>query len=443
MIILKNNKLKNMKKHPIRNSLWQILLIIILLTGLLLVIEPFDENSIVFNTDFINVLYIVGFVGSVLVLVKNFAGRNYMKIYIPAAIVFIIISGLSIASNRLERLEQLQNSICGWDGDLYYCGNEEPITCDDGNYAVRDEDSYKCIGSDEYRHDVLGEEYDYSCIGKYEDKGTQLDAVTDLTLEEKACYEPKIEAAMKELIDAKKQGIKVSKFDIRDKVKVIAGNQGRSDTCEIWSSTKALEISAKLKGLDYQFLIDFEKKINGLDANIDGIIEDNTILLGSDHLIPGKKKYYYLSNDSSSGEDYENIPIYSYRLMNLIDKYSRILSRVYADKGEFYLYDEIPKAAGYERELLNLYTKELVMKYGSAFIHTTDSIQPGHRMLIIGWDDSREAWLVLNSWGNTWAHDKYVPDSNGDGTVWIKYSDKNFVVGSANISGNAIELVSE
>ena len=64
-------------------------------------------------------------------------------------------------------------------------------------------------------------------------------------------------------------------------------------------------------------------------------------------------------------------------------------------------------------------------------------------MIIIGWDDSKEAWLVLNSWGNTWSKDDYVPNSNGDGTTWIKYSNTDFVVGSANDGGNAIELMGE
>ena len=62
-----------------------------------------------------------------------------------------------------------------------------------------------------------------------------------------------------------------------------------------------------------------------------------------------------------------------------------------------------------------------------------------NRIAIIGWDDSKEAWLVLNSWGNTWSgYDGFV--SNGDGTTWIKYSDTRFDLFSV---GYAIELVSE
>lgn len=334
-------------------------------------------------------------------------------------------------SYDFKRHEQWENSICGWDGDLYYCGSEEPITCDDGNYAVRDDDSYKCIGSDEYRHDVLGEEYDYPCIGKYEEEGTPVDAVTNLTLEEKACLEPKIEAELKEILATKKKDIE-SKFDIRDKVKVTAGNQGRSNTCSIWATTKALEISAQLQGLDYQFLLDFEKKINSLDVNDSCDAASNFTFCDTPSLIPGKKKFYELSDYST------------YKLSNLIDKYYRVLRLVYADRSGFNIYDDVNNAHEYNRQLTNLYIKELVKKNGSVFITTSQSIQPGHRMLVIGWDDSKESWLVLNSWGNTWSwtKDDYMPKSNGDGTGWIKYSDQNYDVAVTNF-GAAVGLVSE
>ena len=245
---MKKDKSESKKKHPLRKSLCQSFLLAMALGGLLVIIDYFDENGFVSQDYvFLRILFVIGIVGSILIFIKNYTSRNYMKIFIPVSIVLIAISGVSMYSYDFKRHEQWENSICGWDGDLYYCGSEEPITCDDGNYAVRDDDSYKCIGSDEYRHDVLGEEYDYPCIGKYEEEGTPVDAVTNLTLEEKACLEPKIEAELKEILATKKKDIE-SKFDIRDKVKVTAGNQGRSNTCSIWATTKALEISAQLQG---------------------------------------------------------------------------------------------------------------------------------------------------------------------------------------------------
>lgn len=40
--------------------------------------------------------------------------------------------------------------------------------------------------------------------------------------------------------------------------------------------------------------------------------------------------------------------------------------------------------------------------------------QEGHCVTCVGWDDSKQAFKILNSWGDTW---------NGDGYIWLKYSD--------------------
>jgi hypothetical protein len=49
------------------------------------------------------------------------------------------------------------------------------------------------------------------------------------------------------------------------------------------------------------------------------------------------------------------------------------------------------------------------------YIHTSGSAQDhGHAVLLIGWDDTREAWLCKNSWGETGAH--------GDGTFWLSWN---------------------
>jgi C1A family cysteine protease len=50
-----------------------------------------------------------------------------------------------------------------------------------------------------------------------------------------------------------------------------------------------------------------------------------------------------------------------------------------------------------------------------------------HEMLIIGWDDAKQAWLCKNSWWDTQnlgnnAPPNDKPGPNGDGTIWIAYS---------------------
>ena len=39
-------------------------------------------------------------------------------------------------------------------------------------------------------------------------------------------------------------------------------------------------------------------------------------------------------------------------------------------------------------------------------------IMLGHAMVIIGYDDTKQSWLVLNSWGANWGN---------NGTIWLKY----------------------
>ncbi len=51
---------------------------------------------------------------------------------------------------------------------------------------------------------------------------------------------------------------------------------------------------------------------------------------------------------------------------------------------------------------------------GDVYVNTTNDPQGGHAMLMIGWDDSKNAWLLKNSWGGG--------GPNGDGTAWIQYS---------------------
>ena len=53
--------------------------------------------------------------------------------------------------------------------------------------------------------------------------------------------------------------------------------------------------------------------------------------------------------------------------------------------------------------------------YGEVYRQSDNSSPGGHAVLLIGWNDSKGAWLCKNSWG-----ERYGP--NGDGTFWIAYS---------------------
>jgi hypothetical protein len=67
--------------------------------------------------------------------------------------------------------------------------------------------------------------------------------------------------------------------------------------------------------------------------------------------------------------------------------------------------------------------------YGQVYVNQGGSVRGGHAVLLIGWDDAKQAYLCKNSWG-----DRGGP--NGDGTFWIAYSGhaNNLGFGMANFS---------
>jgi C1A family cysteine protease len=51
---------------------------------------------------------------------------------------------------------------------------------------------------------------------------------------------------------------------------------------------------------------------------------------------------------------------------------------------------------------------------GEIYKQSDDRLSGGHAVLLIGWDDAKQAWLCKNSWGER--------GPNGDGTFWLAYS---------------------
>jgi len=66
---------------------------------------------------------------------------------------------------------------------------------------------------------------------------------------------------------------------------------------------------------------------------------------------------------------------------------------------------------------------------GEVYVNRQNSYVGGHAVLLIGWDDSKGAYLCKNSWGTTGG-------PNGDGTFWIAYGGhaNNLYFGMANFS---------
>lgn len=446
---------KDKKKHPVLRSLWQIILLIIVLVIVSYFTYALDDvanaSAIDFAVVWSYVLLICGFIGSILIIKNNVSGKNYLKIYTIITLIIISIIGISNFSYNMYENIKSNSRICGNDGYLYYCESEKSISCSTGEIAIKSHKGYECVVETEYLMNILGR-YDYPCIEKFNkyrdyDKETLLQLKhnfsydklepgtfsliivedenneninRDLVEEEKACVPSKLDKLYSDMISSRLEGLP-SKYDVRDKVSVKPGNQGKSNTCTLWSITKALEISAQLKDIDYKFLSNFESKINSVNIDLGGTLDAS---LNNRKLIPGNWK---LIGDDSDDRD---IPYLSYT--EEVDNYLAEYRAYYPDDPNKY-YDK------YLNDVDIVRTKRLVMDYGSAFISSPRD-EYNHMMIVIGWDDTKKAWLALNSWGKTWSGYDFI--SNGDGTTWIKYSDKKWEFGATN-SGYAIELISK
>lgn len=452
------SEVKGKPKYPLFKSMGEIILLILFIaiasTGLS------EVTSILFTNPIMSIMYniedlvflVIGLGGSVLILVDNFAGKQiikgifkkiwnfyrHFKVYWKQHVaIIIVLSGLIIYS----QIAKYNNStkLCGSDGDIYYCETQEKVACEDDLIPVFDNKTYQCVTHDTYLHDYEHKEYTYICTKKYGDENSELNE--ELLKAEKEClYNEIITEAETVVADIKKD--LPSSYDVRNKVTIKAGNQGNSNTCSLWSETKALEISAQLKGIDYQFLLDFEKQINDIKTLSPATEGTSENLCYGDECIPGKKKSINISEFGLTTSDIDSQENKYYPEFS--DEFKKYRNAYLLLPDGYDIYNDSNFILNSD-EYFNIMTKYIIMKYGSSFILTTDEnkyIDPviGHQMTIIGWDDSRQSWLALNSWGDTWANTQsngYLK-SNGDGTTWIKYSDKGW-----DARNGAIELISQ
>lgn len=453
---MKNNT-KDKPRFPLFKSLGEIVLLVVILAVLstyssdILLVFFTADISITISEMLDYVFLVIGLGGSILILVDNLSGRRIIKnifskilgfyknfkVHWKFHVAFLTIIVALVVYSQITNYNN-SNKLCGDNGDIYYCNSGDEVVCENDLIPVFDDKTYKCVDNRTYRHDYEHQEYTYICTEKYDDEGNSKD---ELISAEKECLLSEItKEAETKLADIKKD-IPTS-YDVRDKVTIKAGVQGASSTCYLWSETKALEISAQLKGVDYQFLLDFEKEINDIKtlSPTTGGTNENTCY--GDECIPGSKKNIYISEFGLTDSDLN--PKENKYYPEFSDKFKKYRNSYFLLPDAYDIYNDSSFIFNTD-EYSNFVTKYMIMKYGASFIISTDDNNyidktVGHQMTIIGWDDSKKAWLVLNSWGNTWSNTPGNGNlkSNGDGTTWIKYSDKGW-----SASGSAIELLGQ
>lgn len=447
------NNTKNKPRFPLFKSLGELVLLVVILAVLStysndILLVFFTADISITISEILNYIFLViGIGGSVLILVDNLSGKQMIKNVFSKILGFYknfkvhwkfhatfltIVVALIVYSQIIDY--NSSNKLCGSNGDIYYCNSGDEVVCENDLIPVFDNKTYKCVDNRTYRHDYEHQEYTYICTEKYDENNNSKD---ELISAEKECLLSEItKEAETKLADIKKD-IPTS-YDVRDKVAIKAGVQGASSTCYLWSETKALEISAQLKGVDYQFLLDFEKEINNIKtlSPTTGGINESTCY--GDECIPGSKKNIYISEFGLTDSDLN--PKDNKYYPEFSDKFKKYRNAYFLLPDAYNIFNDSSFILNSD-EYLNLVTKYMIMKYGASFIISTDENSyidktVGHQMTIIGWDDDKGSWLVLNSWGNTWSN-KHLK-SNGDGTTWIKYSDKGW-----SASGSSIELLGQ
>lgn len=434
---------KDKPKFPLFKSLGEIILLIIILavfstysSDVLFVF--FTANiSVTISYIFDYICIVIGIVGAILILIDNFSNkqiiknffrkiwgfyRNFKVYWKQHVAILIVVLGLITYGQVVNYTNS--KKLCGSNGDIYYCDSGDDIICEDDMIPVFDNKTYKCVSYSTYKHDYEHKEYDYICTEKYADFEDS-NRNEELINSEKECLYNEIIKEANSVIENIKKDLP-SSYDVRNKVTIKAGDQGSSNTCSIWSETKALEISAQLKGLDYQFLLDFEKQINDIKPFSPATSEPSENICFNDECIPGNKKHIYTIEFGLTTSDFDSKENKYYPEFS--DKFKKYRNAYFLLPGAYDIYNDSNFIFNSD-EYFNLMTKYIIMNYGSSFILSTDENNyidknVGHQMTIIGWDDSKEAWLVLNSWGKTWIG--YPFKSNGDGTTWIKYSDKGW-----------------
>jgi len=201
-------------------------------------------------------------------------------------------------------------------------------------------------------------------------------------------------------------------------------SQGSCGSCWAFSAAAVYEGVYKIMygkeiDLSEQYMVDCLEGVTaaGVNANCGSCEGGNTpftLKTMIDHGVPLEAKVpYKAQNNSCSRKNADNMP--------------------YKIKQHGYVTFDPPTVKQIKEAICkygpvfsNMKATELFKFYGGGVydenVQVKDRRDTNHAMVIVGWDDSKNAWLVRNSWSENWGEGGYV---------WMKY-------GTANIGSNVV-----
>jgi C1A family cysteine protease len=208
-------------------------------------------------------------------------------------------------------------------------------------------------------------------------------------------------------------------------------DQGKCGACWAFSTTAALEsrilITSHMpdKDLDLseQSMVSCDENNMGcgggfLDSGLDYLI---TTGIPTEAVVP-----YTSGEEGIAGECFDTYKQNTYRVTD----YEDVSTSVEAIKNAIVQYG--PLVAGFV-----IYTDFLQYKSG-VYSHVTGVAEGGHAVLIVGYDDAEQAWIVKNSFGRDWGENGFFRIKSGTNECEIE--DDVYAVNYATVPGTSFVL---
>ena len=210
------------------------------------------------------------------------------------------------------------------------------------------------------------------------------------------------------------------------------GNQGRESTCVGWSvayGALSIQLNVQMgitdiyhkwaRAFDPNFVYSFLRKKNDRWCDLGTNTEDALSVLQQYGCKPYTWAPWLKCNTNNIKLDTFQLKVAS---QYAIENYYRLNNNEIVNEVKLALNDSLPVIIG--MGITDSSFAKAATKDGKWNLGTTDSINGGHAMCVIGFDDNKfgGAFEVLNSWGETFGEQGYI---------WISYSDFEKFIGEA------------